>query len=738
MTTIEDITIEGDGSQNAFGNTVNRDLIQTQLNFVRGRPSMVLSEGEIADRVAGYVPAVNHQEIVETLQSSHIVALAGPPGAGVATTAVAALRQLHPHMPIRLFSTGEDDVEEIGTTEARGYLVRAGDEEATRLRTCLETVVTSQAFLLVVGTEAEQRRFTDFLRVISVQPPPADAVYRRRLVHRGFGDTHWPGWPRAAELLKDASPGEARRLADLAMTAGRGGDAREVEQAYRGWAEELHGWFTAHPDLREETLMIAAATITPADETNVYGAALSLARQLKIVAAGGGLAWCPSGRLNELLDADSVDGRIVFRREGFAHSVLRHVWDEYPLARMDLLTWLSTLPTDEVVTLAPPLRIKIVETFADLAAEHEAAEKILYMGEQWAGAGAADLAYTTLARTCLHPLVGGRVRRRLYEWSRERHAAQTLKLTVARVCEVLGETHVSIALTRLKHLATYGDRQIQDEVFEVVRALARTQPGAVFAAMLEWCRTAGGIPGTPGLNRLRLGLRFLVADVMEDEPAEDLPRGLRDVVTVIGQLAMRDDELSRPVLLEALRTLAERHRPIVLGAALAWARSADRHEEMLPVATMSPLERMGTELFLALAVERDPENYALTLTGTDALDPEASLPAWRVALTAVADPVDRYGSEGGFADFEDAVRLWLDTAVGRPRLRKGVVSVFVQAAGDDPVRRLEMVDLIQAWAGVYAERRPVKESLLVRLLLPEWRRLLLVLLVRLRSTITGR
>ncbi|TDC82794.1 hypothetical protein [Actinomadura sp. 7K507] len=719
MTTIDDVTVIGDGTQNAFGNTVSRDLVLNQLGFVRGRPSMVFSEGEIGDRVAGYVRVLNHDRIVAALGHRHAVALAGPSGAGVTTTAIAALRELRPDLPIRLFSTGEDDVEEISGT-ARGYLVRAADEEETRLRSCLEAVYASGGFLLVVGTEAEQRRFAEFLPAIPVQPPLAEAVYRRRLECRRFGGTPWPDWPRAKELLQDASPGDGRRLADLAMDIR---DEAEVERAYRGWGDQLRGWFTEHSGLRDRTLLVAAATITPADETSVYGAALSLARQLKIGVEGGGLAWCPSAGLDELLGAERVEDGIVFRRHGFASSVLKHVWDDYPLARIDLLSWLSTLPTDDMVTLQPKLRPKLVEVFADFAAEYGWAEKIIQMAGSWADDAhqAADLSYVALARTCLHPRVGGRVRSGLYEWSRARRTPQTLKLTVARVCQVLGQVHVTIALTRLKHLGTYGNEQLQDEVLDVAYALSEAHPQAVAHAAKEWCRTSVQLSsGQDGARRARIGLRLLLGL----PPAGVL---LRDIVAAMEGLALRGGDQIRPVVIEAARELAVRHRGVVLSAALAWAANADDHphQEAVPRATL------GTALFLELAGEPDAVGLAVTLTGPGAVEPVACAPAWRAAVAAEA------GVAGGYGGFPEVAWLWLDTAAARPDLRPGVVALFVAAAGAEPVRRALVVDLVRAWRGAHRGRRDIEEDILVRLLQPGWKRLLLSLWVRLRRRAAG-
>jgi hypothetical protein len=95
-------------------------------------------------------------------------------------------------------------------------------------------------------------------------------------------------------------------------------------------------------------------------------------------------------------------------------------------------------------------------------------------------------------------------------------------------------------------------------------------------------------------------------------------------------------------------------------------------------------------------------------------------------------------SEGRYADFVDTVRLWLDTAVARPDLRPGIVSAFVTAADDDLVWRGTMVEFVREWARANAGRQGVKEDILIRLLDPQWQRLLLMLWVRLRAVTTGR
>ncbi|MER7133309.1 hypothetical protein [Streptosporangium saharense] len=714
-TMIEDVTINGDGSQNVFGNTVARDLILNQLTIVRGRPTMVLSEDEIVERVKVYIPASNHGRIVEILAADHVIALAGPQGAGVVTTAIAALRRLHPALRVRLFSTGEDDVEQAATaTTPCGYLIRARDEEPPRLRSFLEAVRASGGFAVVVGTAAEQRHLTEFLTAITVEPPPAATVYRSHLARRGLFDSPWQGWSGATRLLRGASPGDAARLAKIVdEVSRRGGDEHEVERAYLGWAEELRKWFGSHPGLLDQTLMIAAATIAPADETQVYGAASSLARRLEITLAGGGLAWTPTTGLSELLDAERDEDQIVFRRYGYAESVLPHVFVEYPLARMELLSWLAQLPTDTVLALGNTLGHRLVRSFADLAAKYNKPEKITQMARTWGTGPAADLAYIALTQTCLDPLVGGRVRSKLYEWSRERQAPQSLKLTVAQVCEVLGQTHLSIAMTRLKHLATHGDEQVRREVLDVARSLADLDPMAVFSTALKWAASTAQGSGTDMVGRLDVAMRLLL-DLLPAFGGTELRR----VLETVDHLVTNGAPQLRTCLLDWTRELATGYPVHVLILALSLTRNTG-------VSATKQRTSFGTDLFLSLTVSLDFEEHASVLEMSGPVDPMSCTLAWRTAFAGVRE----------FSHFGEALNVWLDTAAAREDLRPALVSALTTAARPSLAARQLLTDRVRAWAAGGRGRRTVKEEILTRVLLPEWHRWFLVAWVRLRTTV---
>ncbi|GGU97593.1 hypothetical protein GCM10010182_12330 [Actinomadura cremea] len=66
-----------------------------------------------------------------------------------------------------------------------------------------------------------------------------------------------------------------------------------------------------------------------------------------------------------------------------------------------------------------------------------------------------------------------------------------MKLTIARVCEPLGQAHPSIALTRLKHLATRGSAQVRREVARAALGLVHSGHGGwVRDAVIAWCDEA--------------------------------------------------------------------------------------------------------------------------------------------------------------------------------------------------------------------------------------------------------
>lgn len=497
----DSVHVEGDGAQNAVGNTVSGDLVQQSLTFVRNRPAMFLGAREVSGRMAAFVPADNHKLIVKALELDRCLVLYGPPGSGREITAMKAMRELNDELRIRRFSLEDDDTEEMGVGQGCGYLVHARDG-LTRLPGAIDAIRASRSSYLAVIADDWNGNING-LPSIAIEPARALHVYQHWVTATGHGA--WANWPEAPGLLEGAQalPANGRRLARLVDEA-ESNDAStsaterqdQVFNAYQDWSRDLQLWFHEHREPHDRALLVAAAALAPASENSVYAAAAELAKRLKVDINGAGLAWCPVTELGTLLDEQQRSSQIAFNRLGFAQSTLRHTIADYPLARQDLLGWLAALVTESLAGRQP--RISLAGTFAEVAAEHGEAEIIASTVRAWGANDSPDPdfnanpAYIALSRTCLHPLVGGRVRAAMYEWSRTARLPQTLKLTLVQVCEVLGQTYPSVALTRLKHLATRGNEQIAEQVKQTTRRLVEAgYYSEALKAVLAWCALMG-------------------------------------------------------------------------------------------------------------------------------------------------------------------------------------------------------------------------------------------------------
>jgi len=313
-----------------------------------------------------------------------------------------------------------------------------------------------------------------------------------------------------------------------------------------------------------------------------------------------------------------------------------------------------------------------------------------------------DLAYTVLSEACLDPLAGGRVREALHEWSRQSRTPRALKLATARVCQVVGQAYPAVALARLKHLATHGDAQVRREVAEAAVGLAEQDASAVFTAALRWVRSIRELPPRSAVARLDAAMRILPGLLPAFGEA-----GMRQVLEAVDAVVVQGDPRLRPRLLKHLQDLAEgRVLPVLV---FSLEQSGD-HD--------SPPERQafGTGLFLSLVASARPEELpALLAKGIDPLD---AVTAWALAMESPAD----------FPDFPEALTRWLDLAEADPDL---IDPLYAAAWHRAETRRL-LTDLVTGWADGRPERRRVGDAILVHILLPEWRRRLLAVRLRLR------
>ncbi|MCD0450012.1 hypothetical protein LO762_12530 [Actinocorallia sp. API 0066] len=646
------VDASGDDSFFAVGNWTGGDFVQQQIKIMRGNPSLTVGDGHIAEILSFHVPCANHDTVVKVLAAEGAVLLTGPVGGGRRTTAVAALRAVAPGVPIRAFSPGADDPEEVSANGRHGYLVAAPDLSSESARTalldCLERAGAVGAHVVVLGRAQDTARLDGWLVPVEIDPPSALAVYRRHLRARRLPDG-WTSWEAAARLLDGLLPVDGGRLAEIVAGVTRKGGPpealrEEAERSFARWGSELTAWFSHHPDPCERALLAASAVLTPVPADAVYGPARALAARFSVTVNGDGLVWPPVSALRGLLAADEAaddaDG-IAFARHGYAAAVLHHLWTEQPPAREPLLSWYATVPGDPQVPESR--REDLARAFTEFAAAHGAAALITATARRWASAGRPRLAFVALAYACVDRNAGATVRRALYEWARAARTPQPLKLVVAAVCEVLGQVYPTMALTRLKHLATHGDDQVAHAVVRAAAGIASAgRPGLALGAAFVWCAPGGGGLSTIGrTRRTRAGALLFLTLTAPDaapDPLDVLDRRDPREPGAVWRAAVRlDGGLWRPVLrhwldaaladperraavvaalhevpwdpLTGVREVAHEGHPtaaaIVVGAVRAWAaeRPRDRERRRLREDVVVPLiEPWWTRLLLAAYV----------------------------------------------------------------------------------------------------------------------------------------
>ncbi len=317
-----------------------------------------------------------------------------------------------------------------------------------------------------------------WLSPVVVTQPPAAEVFRLHLEYECPGKAD-PETRRAnvAKVLDGAGPTDAVRLARLVVAAISSGSATdpitEAITAYHNWETELKAWFQKYPDGYQRALLIAAAVLNEADAAAVFKAADLLCGAVGLSRPeGAGLVGEGSEKLIERIGATGIgDGRIRLPRPAYPISVLDHVWDDRPQLRADLKTWLVELPA----ALDPAQARCVGTSLADLAVRQGDASLITSAIVTWAKQGETrrGLAAETLARAAASDSIGRSLRRSMYRWASAAGTESTLQLTIAAVCGgSYGRRFSGNALTRLRHLARNGGREVSEQVAASLQSLA--------------------------------------------------------------------------------------------------------------------------------------------------------------------------------------------------------------------------------------------------------------------------
>ncbi|MFV2022701.1 hypothetical protein [Micromonospora sp. LOL_023] len=480
-----------------------------------------LSDDYVQDRLDGFVDPGYHGVTGTPLDSDAVLSLMRRHGGVILVGAsetgryTAALRLLHATgqrlREIRpTFDPGRQEqltVAELPVAPGFAYLLELPEQPqhiqygfARDLGAYCDSLARRGSSIAIVATEAAWTQLGAVRDgpVVRVGTPPAGQVFDRRL--RRLCPGVELGWlvtqPQVAELLVDAPPAEAVRLAQLCTDVLAMGGALTGHQvaitadspigkeivsalvsAYHNWEAELTTWFHLHPEARQRTFLVAAAALEGSQAGRVLGAAEAL--DLRLTAVGDPVGLRHAGVRALVTDVDAyldVSGAVRFRRARYAEAVLDFVLtDRADAFARELWWWVCDLPLRSRAgrgAVDRRLAARTAELVLGTALRRRTPEILGQVAPVWSRR--VDLRGAlvhVLGIAALSPEIGAAVRQRLYRWSQVRNQPKVL-VTVAEVCGgQLADFYIEQAMTRLGRLARHGIAEVDEAVLAALRSL---------------------------------------------------------------------------------------------------------------------------------------------------------------------------------------------------------------------------------------------------------------------------
>jgi hypothetical protein len=595
-------------------------------------------DGESVRRLLNvYIWTTSAKQAAGILQARHSVVLTAPPGSGRWSAAVAAITQVGA-TPHRIDLDPEDARRDLPTETGCGYILDIDQETFNEIPGIGEILTEyglrlamADGFLVVTATTGAwtQLQGRTSFEEVSLSPPSAVEIFHKHLTRTNPADV--PSWAwdsEITELLSDASPADAVRLADLArdvLSTGSDDPVGDTIAAYGNWSGHLGAWFGKHSDAYHRALLIAAAALGEARTETVFGAADDLAARVNLLREpGGGLAGEGVAGLIGKIEAKEVgNGRISLRRPAYPESVLDLVWQDRPHLRTELKKWLTELPGN--LDLDDPATENAGYSLIKLAIRHDDDSLIKYAANSWATGRQTDLAAVALTEAALNASTGRAVRRHMYEWADRATTDLRLQLTIANVCGgPFGKNYPRNAMTRLRRLAIHGGPEVRDQVAIAITELAR-EPHLRVSTLREVVRWATDDPRLqdPGIRSF-LQLAGMLADQLSELPG----REERNLLTVGWRAALHDPSHAEAVRRECttwLEAVAQDRAPRETALTIL----ADACQSSLDIGTLCTMAAHWSQeetepasvsrfdvasAFLKLIGDRDPLTPGLTPT----------------------------------------------------------------------------------------------------------------------------
>lgn len=542
---------QAEARDHARVNQVSGDYEEHHHRYVRGweylggtqidKLEMDLVEGAFydasnSDPQRGQV-AVTAGMLRRDVSRPHVLVLLGEAGAGKRAAALRVLREAQvPRERIQwlLLDWDSPRAEQIPHTPGHAFILDLtnynllSEEFYTGLSNYQKNAEASAATLIILATpDAWRPGHRISVPSVTLRRPPAKEIAKTHLRYLAADRVGWlDDAPLEGLLTEGTHARDAARLAKLVADADEN-DKAAVKEEFTGWKELLRGWFDRHckaEDLRERSLLVAAALLEGAPADVVMDAADQLFKEVGgVLPPGGALAGRDLSVRLETIKASRVGENISLEEErhGLAEAVLTHVWEQRPQLRSVLLEWASQISAANGIAVRHLRRITDALVQLSLL---PGGTKVSSVASSWidmGGVGHRRLALELLETMALHPVTGVPSRKQLYDWAFQTGTSEERATAVAELCAgKLGEKYPRVALTRLRLLASRDDGRARTAVAEAVRTLASTpeQRTLLLSEIVDWCESTEQARRQAGASTF-LALTDITSDKLLPLPA---------------------------------------------------------------------------------------------------------------------------------------------------------------------------------------------------------------------------
>ncbi|WP_152436839.1 hypothetical protein [Nocardiopsis xinjiangensis] len=413
-----------------------------------------------------------------------------------------------------------------------------------RLRSFAGQVAIGGARLIVLLDRRTEKDLPEDLRgqVVPAARPDPWRVLSSHMEAVGLATPADEGGERLHAWLDTAGVGE---IADVARRAGDALPPGSDVGAVTEWIEAVLG--AGHADIddaldasdgRTRAVLISVAFLEGAHLEDIAAARARLSEH-----TGGAPEDLPIERSSFTAELRGSDATVTDRRARFADpwraQVLREVlWDGHPHLQHHVGAWVDRCVTGDL--LPAHLRDQVARNWAEQVLRARRPGPLLERARGWAIQGHPQ-ARLLLGAAFADRSEGHRVRRRVYEWSRDRDLPVRLAHMLIHLCaEDMVTTHPDPALVRLRHLSAHSRSEVADHARRRLRGLVSTDP-SLFRAQLHALTTVFWDP----TRRARDVHVELFADVTRTDVLDAVGADGRQVVDgLIALLERRPESLS--------------------------------------------------------------------------------------------------------------------------------------------------------------------------------------------------